>query len=163
MSRSDDQERRTEADELTYHFHVIIRYELEKALIDGTLAVKEIPEFWNDKYQQYLGITVPDDRSGCLQDVHWSHGSFGYFPTYSLGSLYAAQFYTTATQQLPALESEMEKGRTLSLLQWLREQVHRRGRYFTSEALCREITGKTLDVSYFVNYLLDKYVSIYNL
>jgi carboxypeptidase Taq len=154
---------RTEADEITYHFHVFIRYELEKSLLDNTLKAKDIPAFWNEQYQKLLGVTAPDDRKGCLQDVHWSHGSFGYFPTYSLGSLYAAQFYTTANQQLPAMETEMEQGKTGSLLQWLREQVHRRGRYFTSEDLCREITGKTLDVSYFVNYLLDKYVSIYNL
>jgi carboxypeptidase Taq len=154
---------RTEADEITYHFHVFIRYELEKSLLDKTLETKDIPAFWNEQYRKLLGVTVPDDRKGCLQDVHWSHGSFGYFPTYSLGSLYAAQFYTTALQQLPALEPEMEEGKTLSLLQWLRGNVHRKGRYFTSEALCQEITGKTLDVSYFVNYLLDKYVSIYNL
>jgi carboxypeptidase Taq len=154
---------RTEADEITYHFHVFIRYELEKSLLGNTLEAKDIPAFWNEQYRKLLGVAVPDDRKGCLQDVHWSHGSFGYFPTYSLGSLYAAQFYSTANQQLPALEREMEEGKTLSLLQWLREKVHSRGRYFTSEDLCQEITGKTLDVSYFVNYLLDKYVSIYNL
>jgi carboxypeptidase Taq len=83
---------RTEADELTYHFHVMIRYELEKMLVEQNLSTKDIPAFWNEKYHQYLGLTVPDDKTGCLQDVHWSHGSLGYFPTYSLGSFYAAQF-----------------------------------------------------------------------
>ena len=87
---------RTESDELTYHFHVMIRYEMEKMLITGELKTEDIPAYWNELYEKYLGVTVPDDQHGCLQDVHWSHGSFGYFPTYSLGSFYAAQFFAKA-------------------------------------------------------------------
>jgi carboxypeptidase Taq len=104
---------RTEADEITYHFHVYIRYQLEKALIEGFLKTGDIPAFWNDQYKQLLNITVPDDKSGCIQDVHWSHGSFGYFPTYSLGSFYAAQFFSTAKQQIPDLENKLSDGKTL--------------------------------------------------
>jgi carboxypeptidase Taq len=148
---------RTEADEISYHFHVFIRYELEKKLIEGSLETKDIPAFWNQKYKELLGIQVPDDRQGCLQDVHWSHGSFGYFPTYSLGSFYAAQFFETARQQIPGLENKIENGDTTDLLNWLRTEIHRKGRFFTSEELCKDVTGKSLDVNYFVNYLLEKY------
>jgi carboxypeptidase Taq len=154
---------RTEADELTYHFHVYIRYELEKKLLDKTLSTHDIPAYWNEHYKQFLSVNVPNDKKGCLQDVHWSHGSFGYFPTYSLGSFYAAQFYQTAKNHVKNLESEIENGNTSSLLNWLRQNIHSKGRYFTSEELCKEVTGTSLDVNYFVNYLLDKYVSIYNL
>lgn len=154
---------RTEADEITYHFHVYIRYELEKSLLDNSIRTEDIPSFWNEQYKKLLGITVPDDKKGCLQDVHWSHGSFGYFPTYSLGSFYAAQFHTAARLQLKTVDHEIKTGNTGTLLKWLREKVHRHGRYYTSEELCREISGSTLEVSYFLNYLLDKYVSIYNL
>lgn len=154
---------RTEADELTYHFHVYIRYELEKKLLDKTLATHDIPHYWNEHYRKYLSVDVPNDKKGCLQDVHWSHGSFGYFPTYSLGSFYAAQFYETAKAQLKNIENEIENGNTIPLLNWLRENIHSKGRFFTSEELCREVTGTGLDVNYFVNYLLEKYVSIYTL
>ncbi|MGZ3859643.1 MAG: carboxypeptidase M32 [Flavisolibacter sp.] len=154
---------RTEADEITYHFHVFVRYELEKKLLDGTLSTKDIPGFWNEQYRDLLGVQVPDDKRGCLQDVHWSHGSFGYFPTYSLGSFYAAQFFSTAEQQLPDLKGEIGVGNVTPLLQWLRKNIHEKGRFHTSEELCREVTGKTLEVRFFVDYLLDKYKAIYNL
>jgi carboxypeptidase Taq len=154
---------RTEADEITYHFHVYIRYELEKRLIEGSLATADIPGFWNDQYQKLLNVQVPDDKRGCIQDVHWSHGSFGYFPTYSLGSFYAAQFYQTAKTSLPGLEEELSAGKTQGLLDWLRKEVHAKGRLYQSEELCQEISGKGLDVSFFLDYLLDKYTKIYNL
>jgi carboxypeptidase Taq len=154
---------RTEADEITYHFHVYIRYELEKRLIGGELKTADIPAYWNEQYRQLLGVTVPDDRSGCLQDVHWSHGSFGYFPTYSLGSFYAAQFFSAAQQAIPGLEAGIAEGQTASLLNWLRAQIHAKGRFHTSEELCKDVTGKTLDVGYFVDYLLQKYTAIYTL
>jgi carboxypeptidase Taq len=154
---------RTEADELTYHFHVYIRYELEKKLLDKTLSARDIPEYWNEQYKKYLSVEVPSDKKGCLQDVHWSHGSFGYFPTYSLGSFYAAQFFQTAKAQLKNVEAEIENGNTVSLLSWLRQNIHSKGRFFTSEELCRQVTGTGLDVKHFVKYLLDKYTSIYNL
>lgn len=154
---------RTEADEITYHFHVYIRYELEKRLIEGLLSAKDIPAFWNEHYKSLMNAEVPDDKKGCLQDVHWSHGSFGYFPTYSLGSFYAAQFFKTAEIQLKDLSSEIAQGNTASLLQWLRTNIHNKGRFYTSEELCKTVTGQTLDVTYFIDYLLDKYTSIYTL
>ena len=149
---------RTEADEITYHFHVFIRYELEKKLLDKSLSAKDIPAFWNEQYRNLLGVEVPDDKRGCLQDVHWSHGSFGYFPTYSLGSFYAAQFHAAATRALGDKVND-----TSALLGWLREAIHRHGRRWTSEELCQAVTGQTLDVSFFINHLLEKYVSIYTL
>jgi carboxypeptidase Taq len=152
---------RTEADELTYHFHIMIRYELEKRILEGSLQVTDIPAFWNDHYRQLMGVEVPSDKQGCLQDVHWSHGSFGYFPTYSLGSFYAAQFYAFANQAIPDLNDHIRKGNTISLLQWLRNQVHNKGRRFTSEQLCAAICGETLNIDYFTSYLLDKYKDIY--
>ncbi|HEU4472549.1 MAG TPA: carboxypeptidase M32 [Flavisolibacter sp.] len=154
---------RTESDEITYHLHVYVRYELEKSLIGNTLSTRDIPAFWNEQYKKLIGVDVPDDKTGCLQDVHWSHGSFGYFPTYSLGSFYAAQFYAKAKEDIPGLEDHLRSGNSSGLLAWLRAKVHSRGRWLTSEELCAEITGKTLDTSAFINYLLDKYVSIYTL
>jgi carboxypeptidase Taq len=152
---------RTEADEISYHFHVYIRYELEKKLIEGSLQTADIPDYWNEQYKTFLNVEVPDDRQGCLQDVHWSHGSFGYFPTYSLGSFYAAQLYEEAEKALKNLGKDLELGKTGALLQWLRNQVHNKGRFYTSEELCETISGKPLDVGYFINHLLEKYVSIY--
>ena len=153
---------RTEADEVSYHFHVMIRYELEKSLIDGTLTTADIPAYWNRRYADYLGITVPDDKRGCLQDVHWSHGSFGYFPTYSLGSFYAAQLFIAAANQNGSIKENIDKGDTASLLSWLRQNIHRYGKSLTSEELCQQATGKTLDIKYFLDYLLDKYNKICN-
>jgi carboxypeptidase Taq len=154
---------RTEADEISYHFHVYVRYELEKRLIEGSLKTADIPGFWNEKYRELLGVTIPDDKRGCLQDVHWSHGSFGYFPTYSLGSFYAAQFFEQACTAHPEGPAAMERGDTGWLLQWLRKEIHAKGRFYTSEELCEAVTGKTLDVGVFTNQLLQKYVSIYTL
>jgi len=148
---------RTEADEVTYHFHVFIRYQLEKALLEGSLAVADIPEFWNSQYREWLGITVPDDQRGCLQDVHWSHGSFGYFPTYSLGSLYAAQFFEVAARSLAGLDDQLRRGETAPLLHWLRPQVHGHGRRYTSDELCRRISAQSLSSEYFVRYVRQKY------
>jgi carboxypeptidase Taq len=152
---------RTEADEVTYHFHVMIRYELEKKLIEGAISVKDIPACWNEQYEHYLGVKSADDKHGCLQDVHWSHGSFGYFPTYSLGSFYAAQFFEQAKKDVPSLQSELEQGRYQLLVNWLREKIHVHGRYYTSEGLCEQICGQPLDIKHFMQYLLDKYRKIY--
>ncbi len=153
---------RTEADEVTYHFHVYIRYSLEKKLIEGSLHVEDIPMFWKDHYKQLLHVEVPDDVRGPLQDVHWSHGSFGYFPTYSLGSFYAAQLFSKAKEEIPSLEKDVNNGKFDTLLGWLRKNIHQYGRYYTSGELCRNICGKTLDTQYFTQYLLDKYKKIYH-
>ena len=152
---------RTEADELTYHFHVMIRYDIEKMLIDGSIKTKDIPAYWNEHYEKYLGLQVPDDKRGCLQDVHCSHGSFGYFATYSLGSLYAAQLYAAYGRQNASFEKELASGNNTGLLQWLRQQIHRHGRYYTSEELCNKATGETLNSKYFMDYANKKYNDIY--
>jgi carboxypeptidase Taq len=152
---------RTEADELTYHFHVMIRYEIEKMLIDGTIKTKDIPAYWNEHYEQYLGVKVPDDKRGCLQDVHWSHGSFGYFATYSLGSLYAAQLYAAISRENDSLEKEIATGNNSSLLNWLKKNIYPYGRYYTSEDLCKKATGETLNSTHFINYATKKYSDIY--
>ncbi len=153
---------RTEADELTYHFHIMVRYELEKALLEGSLQVADIPVYWNEKYAQYLGVQVPDHKRGCLQDVHWSHGSFGYFPTYSLGSFYSAQFYGTAQKAIPGLDKKIQGGNTAELLGWLRTHIHASGRTYTSEQLSYQVNGSTLDTQHFIGYLHDKYKAIYD-
>jgi len=150
---------RTEADELTYHFHVYIRYLLEKQLIAGEIQVKDIPVYWNELYAKYLGVTVPDDKRGCLQDVHWSHGSFGYFPTYSLGSFYAAQFWQKCKEVIPAVEQDIAQGNTAGLLAWLRNNIHWHGKTYTSKELCEKVTGKPLDSNLFVEYLRSKLLS----
>lgn len=148
---------RTEADELTYHFHVMVRYELEKHLIEGSLQVKDIPVYWNDQYKALLNADVPDDKQGCLQDIHWSHGSFGYFATYSLGSFYAAQLWEQAKTDIAGLENHIaDDGNTGLLLNWLRNNVHSYGRFYNSDELCNKVTGKKLDSSVFVNYLRQK-------
>lgn len=154
---------RTEADELTYHFHVMIRYELEKALIEGSLDPKDLRDAWNERYQHYLGITPATDVVGVLQDVHWSHGSFGYFPTYTLGSFYAAQLFSKAKEEMPGLADKVAVGDFAALLQWLRTHVHQYGRRYTSEELCTRVTGKGLDADYFLRYIRSKYVDVYGL
>ncbi|MCY7291199.1 MAG: carboxypeptidase M32, partial [Ferruginibacter sp.] len=148
---------RTEADELTYHFHVMIRYDIEKLLIEGTISAKDIPAYWNEQYKKYLGITVPDDVRGCLQDVHWSHGSFGYFATYSIGSLYAAQFFAAIKKALSNVEEEISKGNNLPVLKWLQKNIYTHGRYYTSEDICKNATGETLNSKYFIEYIIKKY------
>ncbi|MEI8279580.1 MAG: carboxypeptidase M32 [Bacteroidota bacterium] len=153
---------RTEADEVTYHFHVMIRYEIEKSLIDGSLQFKDLRDAWNSMYKKYLGITPVDDKTGVLQDVHWCHGSFGYFPTYSLGSFYAAQFFEHAKKEMPTLIQEIEQGQLGNLLLWLRVKVHQHGRRYRSEELCNRITGRGLDFSSFMHYVNDKYAHVYD-
>jgi len=152
---------RTEADEVTYHFHVMIRYEIEKALLENTLDIKDIPARWNELYGQYLGVQPKDDKTGVLQDVHWSHGSFGYFPTYTLGSFYAAQFFHQAQKDISDLHTQITTGELSSLLHWLREQIHQHGRRYTSEELCERVTGQKLNPAYFMDYIRDKYSGIY--
>ncbi|MEO8759399.1 MAG: carboxypeptidase M32 [Bacteroidia bacterium] len=154
---------RTNADELTYHFHVMIRYEIEKQIFEDKLKVNDLPEYWNAKYKEYLGIDIPNDSQGVLQDVHWSHGSFGYFPTYSLGSFYAAQFFNQAQKEIPNLINEIENGNTANLLNWLREKIHVHGKFYTAQELCEKITGEKLNFTYFMKYAKNKFGTIYDL
>jgi len=152
---------RTEADELHYHFHVLIRYELEKALMEGTLEVKDLEAAWNERYKSYLDIDVPDANQGILQDVHWSYGNIGYFPTYSLGSFYAAQFFQQAVKEIPNLQQQIQEGNTSTLLKWLKENIYEQGRSYTAKELCEKLTGEPLNFDYFYNYALEKYKGLY--
>lgn len=152
---------RTEADELTYHFHVMVRYEIEKQLIEGSLSVKEIPEMWSHLYKQYLGLQVPDDVHGCLQDIHWSHGSFGYFATYSIGSLYAAQLFASIQLQSSDVEQDIARGNNSVIIEWLRKHIFQFGRYHNSEALCKQATGSDLNSEHFTRYAKAKFTEIY--
>jgi carboxypeptidase Taq len=154
---------RIEADEVTYHFHILIRYEIEKGLMEGKIKVSELPEYWNEHYKKYLGVKVTSDAEGVLQDVHWSHGSIGYFPTYSLGSFYAAQFFHQASKDIKGLQQHIEKGNMLPLLKWLREKIHRHGKFYSAEELCKHVTGEKLNFKYFMNYATHKYSAIYDL
>jgi len=154
---------RTEADELHYHFHVIIRYEIEKAIMENDLQVEDIRDAWNEKYKSYMNMEVPDDANGFLQDVHWSHGSIGYFPTYSIGSLYAAQIFEAIKKQLPNVTDNIQSGDTTLVLQWLRENVHQHGQLYDAEDLCKKITGEGLNSEYFLDYAKAKYQDIYGI
>lgn len=152
---------RTESDEITYHFHIMIRYEIEKKLIDGSLQVSQLKKAWDEAYENYLGLTITDDTKGVLQDVHWSHGSFGYFPTYSLGSFYAAQYFTKACLDIPHLENEIANGNNQILLDWLRTNIHAHGKRYSAEELCKRVTGEYLKLDYFMTYVEKKYSNIY--
>ena len=162
MNRVEPSLIRTSADELTYHFHVMIRYEIEKGIFEDKLKASELPEYWNAKYKEYLEIDVPGDAQGVLQDVHWSHGSFGYFPTYSLGSFYAAQFFEQAGREIPGLEGQIGAGQMGELLGWLRRHIHVHGRHYTARELCERITGEKLNFNYFMNYARNKFGIIYD-
>jgi carboxypeptidase Taq len=154
---------RVEADEVTYNLHILVRYEIEKALIEGRMKTDEIPDAWNARMQEYLGITPANDAQGSLQDIHWSHGSFGYFPTYTLGNLYAAQFFSTARQQIPNLEQQIASGNLLALKDWLNKQIHWVGKSERAETIVQRVTGQPLDAKYFVDYLWTKYGEIFAL
>lgn len=154
---------RTNADELTYHFHVYIRYSLECLLLEDKLQAIDLPDAWNEMYRKFLGVSPKSNLEGVLQDVHWAHGSFGYFPTYSLGSLYAAQFYAAASKSNPNLERELTRGNTAQLLQWLKQNIFEKGRLFESEEICKMATGSGLNPDIFIDYLKKKYQTVYNL
>lgn len=154
---------RVEADELTYNFHIILRFELEQAMLNGDLVAADLPAAWNDKMQELLGITPPSDKEGCLQDVHWSRPGFGYFPTYALGNLYGAQFFETAVEQNPAIVEELAQGKTTALLAWLRENIHQHGKKFTPGELVQRVTGKPLSHEAFMRYAWAKFGDLYEL
>jgi carboxypeptidase Taq len=159
----DDNLIRVEADELTYHMHIVVRFEIERDLIGGDLDVADVPETWNDKYEQYLGIRPETDAEGCLQDIHWSHGSFGYFPTYSLGSVLAAQLHAAAAEDLGDLEVLTREGDFGPLGEWLREHVHRHGARYTTGELVENATGEAYTADYFLDYVKRKYGRLYDL
>lgn len=152
---------RTESDELTYSIHVMIRYELEKAFINGEISVDEIPALWNAKYAEYLGVQVPDDAQGCLQDVHWTD-SYGYFPSYALGNAYGAQILRRMREDLD-VDAAVAEGRLDAVLSWLKENVFSCASMLTPDAWIRRITGEPLNVNYYLDYLEEKYTRLYEL
>ena len=152
---------RIKADEVTYQMHIIIRWEIERDLFEGKIQAKDLPDIWNNKMQDYLGITPETNSQGVLQDVHWSMGAFGYFPTYTLGNLYAAQFYNTAKKEIPNLEEKFSNGDFMTLRNWLREKIHKYGKTETPSQIAKRVTGEELNPDYFIAYIKDKYSKIY--
>ncbi|MBU5345624.1 carboxypeptidase M32 [Paenibacillus lautus] len=154
---------RIEADELTYNLHIIIRYEIEKKLFNEGLAVKDLPETWNAKYKEYLGIMPPNDGMGVLQDVHWSGGDFGYFASYSLGNMYAAQMLHTMRKELPNLDQLIEEGNLAPIKEWLTDKVYKYGKSEKPSEIIVRVTGEELNPDYLADYLEEKYKEIYKL
>ena len=154
---------RIEADEVTYPLHIVLRFELEKGLIEGSLNVRDVPEAWNAKMNEYLGITPNSNAEGCLQDIHWSMGAFGYFPTYTLGNLYAAHLFEGYAKDHPHWEEEVASGKLGAMKGWLHDKVYRHGRRFTSHELLLEATGKDFSAEPYLHYLKKKYSGIYQL
>ena len=152
---------RVEADEATYNMHPMIRFELERALLAGDLKVRDVPGVWNKKYKEYLGVDVPSDAKGALQDVHWSFGLIGYFPTYTLGNLYSAQFWETIRGQISDLDRQIRAGKFGELKTWLNDNIHRHGRRYRAADLCKMVTGQPLTADPFMRYLEGKLRPIY--
>ncbi len=154
---------RIEADELTYNLHIMVRYELEKGLINDEIKVDELPGVWNAKYAEYLGVTPSNDSEGVLQDVHWSGGDFGYFPSYALGNMYAAQIMHTLQREMPDLEQKVERGELAPIKMWLSEKIYRFGALLTPAEIIQSVTGEELNPSYLTDYLERKFKGIYKI
>lgn len=154
---------RVNADEATYNLHIMLRLELEIAMVEGKVAVKDLPEMWNTKMQEYLGVTPPNDAQGVLQDVHWSGGMIGYFSTYALGNLVSAQLWEKINKDIKDLDEQIRKGKFDVLLAWLRKNVHNYGRKYQPQELMQRITGSKIDSAPYVRYLTKKYSDIYGL
>ncbi|MFP4484629.1 MAG: carboxypeptidase M32 [Spirochaetaceae bacterium] len=154
---------RIEADEVTYNLHILLRFNLERRIIEQDLSVGDLPEAWREESKRLLGVAPETDRDGVLQDVHWSTGGFGYFPTYALGNLYAAQFYSAMRRDIVDLDDIVRRGELRVVLQWLRRNIHSRGSTMAAEELCNHVTGEYLSPQYFVSYLKDKYRGVYDL
>jgi carboxypeptidase Taq len=152
---------RVEADELTYNLHIILRYEIERDLIEGRQQVSDLPERWNSGVQDLLGLRPKDDAEGVLQDIHWAMGLFGYFPTYTLGNLYAAQFMGAARREIRGLDGRIAKGELVVLREWLRDHIHRHDQLYTAEQLVRRVTGEPLSTEAFERHILVKAKAIY--
>ena len=153
---------RTEADELTYPLHIMLRYEIEKKLISGQLEVKDAPSEWNRLFKEYFGLDIKNDSEGILQDIHWAHGSFGYFPTYALGSAYGAQFLNAMRKDMN-FEEEISKDNLSTINSWLKEHIHKYGSSKYPKEIIKLATGEDFNPNYYVNYLIDKYSKIYDI
>jgi carboxypeptidase Taq len=154
---------RVEADEATYNLHIMLRLELEIALMEGSLAVQDLPEAWNARMQEYLGLTPPNDARGVLQDIHWSSGLIGYFPTYALGNLISVQLWESIQADIPDLDEQIEHGDFSALLGWLREKIHRYGAKFEPQEVVQRATGSKIDPKPYIHYLQRKFGEIYGL
>lgn len=154
---------RVEADEATYNLHIMVRFDLEVAVLNGQLAIKDLPEAWNAKYEEYLGIRPPNNRLGVLQDIHWSMGIMGYFPTYALGNLLSVQFYNLVLQDHPSLPDEMAAGKFDTLLEWMRKHIHQHGRKYSSRELVKRVTGGEMQTAPFLGYIRQKFGQLYDL
>lgn len=163
LNKSEPSLIRVEADEVTYGLHIMLRFELENDLINDRVKVKDLPGIWNERMEQYLGVTPPNDSLGVLQDVHWSGGAFGYFPDYLLGSIFSAQLWEQMQKDNPTVVSEIEAGRFDAVLSWLREKIHQHGKKFTFAELAQRATGSTLRWEPYIDYLTGKYGEIYGL
>ena len=153
---------RTESDETTYNLHILLRFELEKAMLTGDLNVSDLPSVWRERMTEYLGVDVPDDARGVLQDIHWSGGAMGYFPTYTLGNLYAAQFFEQARKDLGDLDAQFSRGEFALLLGWLRDKIHRHGKRYTAPELVQRVTGRPLSAEPLLKHLRAKAVELYH-
>ncbi len=155
---------RTDADEVTYNLHVMLRFELEMQMLEGTLEVRHLPQAWNDRYRSDLGVTPPSDKEGCLQDVHWFGGRIGgVFQGYTLGNIMSAAFYDAALQAHPEIPAEIEQGKFDTLLGWLRENIYRYGSVFTADEILQRATGHPLHIQPYMNYLRNKYGELYQI
>jgi carboxypeptidase Taq len=154
---------RVEADEVTYNLHIFLRFEIENLLLERQVAVADLPALWNSKMEEYLGIRPRNDVEGVMQDVHWSSGMLGYFPTYSLGNLLAAQFYNQAVADLPGIPAQIEQGEFGALLGWMRDKIHSQGAKYTPAELVERVTGGPIRTEPFLAYIRAKYADIYDL
>jgi len=154
---------RVEADEVTYNLHVLLRFELENEMLEGRLKVNDLPEAWDARFKSYLGLDVPNDREGCLQDIHWSTVSFGIFPGYTIGNLVGAQLMEKARKDVPDLDGQIERGQFSTLLAWLRRNVHQHGRKFTPNELLERATGRPLTAAPWIAYVRQKFGVLYGL
>ncbi|MFH2204560.1 MAG: carboxypeptidase M32 [Elusimicrobiota bacterium] len=153
---------RVESDEVTYNLHILLRYELERLLVDGELKPKDVPGEWDARFKKYFGLEVDRPANGCLQDVHWSAGLIGYFPTYTLGNIYSAQFYARAQADIPDLESRVSRGEFQGFRDWLRKNIHIHGRRYRADDLCRRVTGRGMDHEPLLQYLEKKFSALYS-
>jgi carboxypeptidase Taq len=154
---------RVEADEATYNLHIMLRFEIEVGLIEGNISVPDLPEIWNAKFQEYFGMTPPDDADGVLQDIHWADGYIGYFPTYTIGNLVASQLWQKLAHDVAEVEAQIAAGKFEPLVEWLRENVHQHGGKFAPMELLERITGEGLSALPYIDYLKTKYGEIYGL
>lgn len=154
---------RINADEVTYHLHIIIRFELERALVNGDLEVEDLPDAWDRKYEKYLGISADSELKGVLQDIHWYQGSIGYFPTYSLGSVLSAQIYRKAEEDIDSLDEKLASGEMQPLRDWLKENIHQKGCIYRTEELVEKVTGEKPTADYFLEYVNAKFGELYDL